>query len=82
MRGFGWEAGIRTPIPRSRAACPTVGRLPSTERYRVRLPSAPFDVKAHEMAEREGFEPSAQAQHPCNCLAGSPVQPLQHLSVR
>ena len=25
----GWEAGIRTPIPRSRAACPTVERPPS-----------------------------------------------------
>ncbi len=34
------------------------------------------------MAEREGFEPSTQAHHPCNCLAGSPVQPLQHLSVQ
>ncbi len=33
------------------------------------------------MAEREGFEPSKQAHHPLNCLAGSPVQPLQHLSV-
>jgi hypothetical protein len=26
----GWEAGIRTPIPWSRATCPTVGRPPST----------------------------------------------------
>ena len=34
------------------------------------------------MAEREGFEPSTQAHHPCNCLAGSPVQPLQHLSIQ
>src|SRR5262245_19511824 len=25
----GWEAGIRTPIPWSRATCPTVGRPPS-----------------------------------------------------
>ena len=27
---IGWEAGIRTPIPWSRATCPTVGRPPST----------------------------------------------------
>ncbi len=26
---FGWEAGIRTPITRSRAACPTIERPPS-----------------------------------------------------
>ncbi len=25
----GWDAGIRTPIPRSRAACPTIERRPS-----------------------------------------------------
>jgi hypothetical protein len=31
-RFFGWEAGIRTPIPWSRATCPTVGRPPSTSR--------------------------------------------------
>ena len=31
------------------------------------------------MAEREGFEPSVQVA-PDNCLAGSPVRPLQHLS--
>ena len=34
------------------------------------------------MAEREGFEPSVQGLTPDNCLAGSPVQPLQHLSAR
>jgi hypothetical protein len=28
----GWEAGIRTPIPWSRATCPTVGRPPSVSR--------------------------------------------------
>ena len=28
-REVGWEAGIRTPIPRSRAACPTIERPPS-----------------------------------------------------
>src|SRR5262245_61404555 len=28
-RRLGWEAGIRTPIPWSRAMCPTVGRPPS-----------------------------------------------------
>ena len=27
--GVGWEAGIRTPIPWSRATCPTVGRPPN-----------------------------------------------------
>src|SRR6266496_4245265 len=32
--GVGWEAGIRTPIPWSRATCPTVGRPPSTSRLR------------------------------------------------
>ena len=31
------------------------------------------------LAEREGFEPSVQVT-PDNCLAGSPVRPLQHLS--
>src|SRR5215467_16363702 len=30
VRELGWEAGIRTPIPWSRATCPTVGRPPST----------------------------------------------------
>ena len=29
---FGWEAGIRTLIPRSRAACPAVERPPSKNR--------------------------------------------------
>ena len=29
---LGWEAGIRTPIPWSRATCPTVGRPPSASR--------------------------------------------------
>ena len=33
------------------------------------------------MAEREGFEPSVQLT-PDNCLAGSPVRPLQHLPTR
>jgi hypothetical protein len=33
------------------------------------------------LAEREGFEPSAE-ENPCNGLAGRPVQPLQHLSKR
>ena len=33
------------------------------------------------MAERAGFEPAVQVA-PDNCLAGSPVQPLQHLSGR
>src|SRR5262249_44455265 len=28
-RRFGWEAGTRTPILRSRAACPTIERPPS-----------------------------------------------------
>src|SRR5580765_679083 len=28
-RKNGWEAGIRTPIPWSRATCPTVGRPPN-----------------------------------------------------
>ena len=32
-----------------------------------------------KLAEREGFEPSVQVA-PDNCLAGSPVRPLQHLS--
>ena len=31
------------------------------------------------LAEREGFEPSAE-ENPRNGLAGRPVQPLQHLS--
>ena len=26
---YGWGAGIRTPIIRSRAACPAIGRLPN-----------------------------------------------------
>jgi hypothetical protein len=30
--GFGWEAGIRTPITCSRGRCPTVGRPPSASR--------------------------------------------------
>ena len=33
------------------------------------------------LAERAGFEPAVQVA-PDNCLAGSPVQPLQHLSGR
>jgi hypothetical protein len=31
------------------------------------------------MAERGGFEPPVQC-YPYNCLAGSPVRPLRHLS--
>ena len=31
------------------------------------------------MAERAGFEPAVQVA-PDNCLAGSPVRPLQHLT--
>jgi MFS family permease len=30
--GSGWETGIRTPIPWSRAMCPTVGRSPNERR--------------------------------------------------
>ena len=37
------------------------------------------ETRCYEMAERGGFEPPAQVT-PGNCLAGSPVQPLQHLS--
>src|ERR1051326_4210432 len=33
----GWEAGIRTPIPWSRATCPTVGRPPSARGSARRL---------------------------------------------
>ena len=32
------------------------------------------------MAERMGFEPMVPLRH--NCLAGSPIQPLSHLSTR
>ncbi len=38
-------------------------------------------MRCYEVAERGGFEPPAQVT-PGNCLAGSPVQPLQHLSAR
>ena len=31
LKVVGWEAGIRTPIPWSRATCPTVGRPPNLE---------------------------------------------------
>ncbi len=37
------------------------------------------DLAGKWLAEREGFEPSVRGK-PDNCLAGSPVQPLQHLS--
>lgn len=39
------------------------------------------EMRCYEVAERGGFEPPAQVT-PGNCLAGSPVQPLQHLSAR
>ena len=37
-REVGWEAGIRTPIPRSRAACPTIERPPSIGRGGTQKP--------------------------------------------
>ena len=36
-------------------------------------------IKARDLAERGGFEPPVRF-YPHNCLAGSPVRPLQHLS--
>src|SRR5436189_2601931 len=38
----GWEAGIRTPIPWSRATCPTVGRPPSASRGVLRRREIPI----------------------------------------
>src|SRR5260221_2602499 len=39
----GWEAGIRTPIPWSRATCPTVGRPPN--RVRREFQNLEFRIK-------------------------------------
>ena len=36
----GWEAGIRTPIPRSRAACPTIERPPNGREEASSIPPA------------------------------------------
>ena len=56
----GWEAGTRTPIPRSRAVCPTIERLPSPSTGQItglralcqkNIPSG--SVGRVEMAERE-----------------------------
>ena len=35
-RSDGWGAGTRTPVPRSRAVCPTTGRLPSNRAIGVK----------------------------------------------
>ena len=35
MKKFGWEAGIRTPIGRSRICSPTVGRPPSKFQFSI-----------------------------------------------
>jgi hypothetical protein len=43
MEYFGWEAGIRTPISRSRVCCPTVERPPSNDKKLYGL--AAFTVK-------------------------------------
>ncbi len=46
--------------------------------------TAPDDMVPNDMApllaEREGFEPSVENK-PYNCLAGSCLQPLGHLSI-
>ena len=43
--------------------------------------AAYMENEDNKMAEREGFEPPVPITRN-NCLAGSPVQPLQHLSTR
>ena len=43
------------------------------------LVPVPARFSTNNMAEREGFEPSVEF-NPYNCLAGSCLQPLGHLS--
>src|SRR5215467_10888255 len=43
---IGWEAGIRTPIPWSRATCPTVGRPPSASRGEFQARELPIIAAA------------------------------------
>ena len=54
---FGWEAGIRTPIGRSRVCCPTVRRPPRRrepagrsfdQRYPAVVTSPQIDVNVHD----------------------------------
>src|SRR5581483_4767206 len=50
--GIGWEAGIRTAIPWSRATCPTVGRPPSAGRTRSRARTPDYNRLESSAAKR------------------------------
>ena len=55
VRESGWEAGIRTPIPWSRATCPTVGRPPTTSRGAAK--GTEFSIIVARKLERQALGP-------------------------
>ncbi len=67
----GWEAGIRTPIPRSRAACPTIERPPNGPQRLARTAS---DGQIRP-AWGASIRPSASASPPCRLAP--PARPLR-----
>ena len=78
---IGWEAGIRTPIPWSRAMCPTVGRPPSASRdASKRRELSIIAVPTTAASERSGRRGRQQAAGRDEARVDpSPAQQSEHL---